>query len=176
MKFVSIMILGCLVGSACGSADREQGIMLVDHYRVPCVGVGSQLCLRASELDGSEYWNFYRTIAGFDYQWGHRYALRVEVTEIENPPADGSSARYDLIEVISDAVIDERFEIALTTDYATGDAATGTFSLLGQRDVTCAEPETCDVIAAALDANEAIALELGHPSTPTDPLIVYSTR
>ncbi|MBK9069496.1 MAG: DUF4377 domain-containing protein [Myxococcales bacterium] len=176
MKFSFIMILGWFVGSACGSADREQGIMLVDHYRVPCVGENLRLCLRASELDGSEYWYFYDYIEGFDYQWGHRYALRVEVTEIENPPQDGSSARYELIEVISDEVIDERFEIALTAPYANGDAATGSFSLLGQRDVTCAAAESCDLIAAALGANEAITLELGHPSTPTDPLIVYSTR
>lgn len=176
MKFVSVVILGWLVGTACGSSDSKQGIMLVDHYRVPCVGENLRLCLRASELDGSDYWYFYDYIEGFDYQWGHRYALSVEVTEIENPPQDASSARYELIEIISDEVIDERFEITLTPGFANGDAATGTFSLLGQRDVTCAEPETCDVIAAALDADEAITLQLGHPTSPTDPLIVYSTR
>ena len=176
MKSVSVIFLGWLLGSACGAADGNPGIMLVDHYKVPCVADYLRLCLRASELGGSEYRYFYDYVEGFDYQWGHRYALRVEVTEIENPPQDASSLRYALIELISDELIDERFEIALTPGFANGDAATGTFSLLGQRDVTCAEPETCDLIAAALAADEAITLQLGHPNSPSDPLIVYRAR
>lgn len=43
----------------------------------------------------------YQQIEGFEYEEGYSYFLEVKITEIENPPADASSLRYDLIKVIS---------------------------------------------------------------------------
>ena len=40
-------------------------------------------------------------IQGFDYEEGFEYVLKVNQSNVENPPADGSSIEYILIEVLS---------------------------------------------------------------------------
>jgi hypothetical protein len=155
----------------------RQGMVLVDHYKTPCVGEAPQLCLRVTELDETTYENFYDDIVGFDYQWGHRYELQVEASRIEDPPQDGPWLRYELIEVASDQFVgeDEHFQIELSSDYVSGDPASGTFRLLDERDVTCAEQSVCDAIDAAIDAGNPILVELGHPADPGEALIAHST-
>lgn len=49
------IILGSVLVLALGGCDLDgrQGVMLVDHYKVPCEGVGPQRCLPATGgLDG----------------------------------------------------------------------------------------------------------------------------
>lgn len=43
----------------------------------------------------------YESINGFEYEEGYSYVLDVDITRIENSPADTSSLKYDLIKVIS---------------------------------------------------------------------------
>jgi len=40
-------------------------------------------------------------IEGFNYVEGYQYALKVQKTTISNPPADGYTEKYKLLEVIS---------------------------------------------------------------------------
>lgn len=40
-------------------------------------------------------------IEGFEYVEGYKYRLKVKITELENPPADGYSEKYELIEILS---------------------------------------------------------------------------
>jgi len=56
--------------------------------------------LLVRESPEADYSYFYSTIAGFDYEPGYNYELLVEKTPVENPPADGSSIRWTLVEVI----------------------------------------------------------------------------
>ena len=56
---------------------------------------------REDKLCSEEWSNFYDEIEGFQYEEGYVYELKVRVEEIENPPMDGSSLRYILIEVLS---------------------------------------------------------------------------
>ncbi|MGI9599312.1 MAG: DUF4377 domain-containing protein [Acidimicrobiales bacterium] len=67
---------------------------------VECVGVGPQTCLLVAEsADGpSEY--FYDSIEGFTHEPGTSYVIDVEVSEVVDPPEDGSSRSYRLIEII----------------------------------------------------------------------------
>ena len=44
---------------------------------------------------------FYNQIEGFDYIPGYEYELLVNVEEVANPPAGGSSLKYTLIEEVS---------------------------------------------------------------------------
>ena len=44
---------------------------------------------------------FYDEIAGFQYEEGYVYTLKVRVVYVENPPADGSSGSYALVEIVS---------------------------------------------------------------------------
>ena len=43
----------------------------------------------------------FSSISGFEYEKGNEYSLLLEKTTLANPPADGSSLRYELIEVLS---------------------------------------------------------------------------
>lgn len=76
---------------------------------VDCVGEAPQQCMQIStDPDGVWEW-FYDQIEGFDYEEGFEYQLTVNKVDIENPPADASSIRYELVEVVSksEAVSDE---------------------------------------------------------------------
>jgi hypothetical protein len=42
------------------------------------------------------------SIQSFDYVKGHEYTLKVRVTRLANPPADGPLLTYELIEILSD--------------------------------------------------------------------------
>ena len=86
----------------------------VNSYRVPCVGMGPMSCLqvkRGEEATG-DWQNFYTPIHGFDYQPGYLYRIRVRETALppEQVPADASSIRYDLVEVVERSR-DTRFDI-----------------------------------------------------------------
>jgi hypothetical protein len=73
----------------------------VRERRADCQGEGERKCLQVREVESGEWRNFYANIEGFDYEEGNAYEVRVEVTEVPRPPADASSLRYRLLEVIS---------------------------------------------------------------------------
>jgi heat shock protein HslJ len=66
-----------------------------------CVGVGPQKCMQVKFNSEEEWTFFYDQIEGFTYEEGFSYELLVTVSEVENPPADGSSLRYTLVDVVS---------------------------------------------------------------------------
>lgn len=58
----------------------------------------------------SETWEpFYSFIRGFDYEEGYEYILKIAIEEISNPPQDGLSVRYSLIEILSKKKKDSEF-------------------------------------------------------------------
>ncbi|WFN33777.1 DUF4377 domain-containing protein [Methanogenium sp. S4BF] len=66
-------------------------------------GIGSRQCMLIREMppaaDGG--WGlFYDQIEGFAYEEGYLWTLRVKITGSENPPADASTLRYELVEVV----------------------------------------------------------------------------
>ena len=78
-------------------------VLRVNSYTETCQGLIEMQCLLVQEGDqiGTDRWEiFYTTIDGFDYEEGFLYDLDVKITEIENPPADASSLRYELIKLI----------------------------------------------------------------------------
>ncbi len=83
--------------------EQEEDLSSVVTFRVgselvDCVGVAPQKCLMIDD----EY--FYDEIVGFTYEAGYEYVLRVRKDVIENPPADGSSFSYNLVEIVSKEV------------------------------------------------------------------------
>lgn len=40
-------------------------------------------------------------IEGFEFVEGFKYKVRIRITNIDNPPADGHTERYELVEIIS---------------------------------------------------------------------------
>lgn len=87
-------------------SPREQRLF-VNSERVPCTGVTEQLCLQVRQSPEQPWQLFYDTIYGFDYQDGYLYELRVRITPVVDPPADASSTRYELIEIVSQTLVSE---------------------------------------------------------------------
>lgn len=54
-------------------------------------------------VGGSSKWEAFPMgkIEGFEYESGYLYVLKVNKYKIKNPPADGSSIGYKLLEVLS---------------------------------------------------------------------------
>ena len=103
MFFLLLLVLGTGFPGTAVSAGSE-AIYEINSYRVPCVGVGPMDCLQVRrESSGAEGWqNFYSEIQGFDYEPGYLYRLRVRETRLppEQVPADASSIRYELLEIV----------------------------------------------------------------------------
>jgi len=66
-----------------------------------CVGVGPQKCMLIRDSHESDWEYFYDNIHGFVHEAGHDYHIEVLITDVENPPADASSKKYELVEIIS---------------------------------------------------------------------------
>ena len=82
-----------------GNATIEK-TLFVGPERVDCVGVAPQKCYQFKEDPSEERRFFYGEITGFEYEPGYQYELRVCEETVANPPADGSSLRWELIEVV----------------------------------------------------------------------------
>lgn len=97
-----IFTIGLTVLNACSlSRSSTTKTLFVGPEQADCVGVVPQKCLLVKETVEDSYSFFYDGIAGFEWEEGFEYELRVTVTELEDPPADGSSLVYELIEVVS---------------------------------------------------------------------------
>lgn len=87
---------------SCASDANEQlkTIFVADHLE-DCTGVGKQQCMLIRESAEEQWTYLYQQIEGFNYEPGYLYQLKVEVSQVENPPADASSLRYVLKEILS---------------------------------------------------------------------------
>ena len=112
--YLFILLLGLLL-IACApaapesnsvSAENDGTTLYVGAEQVDCTGVAPQTCLLVKEDANGEYAYFYDAIEGFEWEAGYEYELSVRVTEVEDPPADGSSLRYELIKIISKSPVD----------------------------------------------------------------------
>ncbi len=146
----------CVLPVACGGdteRNDEKRTADVDHvevlpYKSPCVGEGQLLCMNVRASADEDARLFYDAIEGFDFEWGHRYLLSVEVTPVENPPADASSSDYELREVLSESEDDEgsvyefeRIELLELTFTRSGDE----YFLLGEP-FECEDTDDCDAL------------------------------
>jgi heat shock protein HslJ len=106
-----LLIVGVLTLAACDTlggtssdSDTPEGTektVYVGPEMVECEGAGPQQCLLIKENPEDEYTLWYQPIAGFNYEPGYEYELRVAETTVENPPADGSSIQWTLVEEVS---------------------------------------------------------------------------
>ena len=82
-------------------ADADTKTMYVAHHLADCVGVAPMNCMLVRDNPEGEWKLFYDEIQGFDYEPGFDYELMIRTEEIPNPPADASSIRFILVEVVS---------------------------------------------------------------------------
>ena len=110
---VGVLGVGSAIASCTPSPEEPAEIMLetevvtlyVGPETVECVGVAPQDCLQVRYAPEEDYQLFYSAIEGFTYTPGYDYELLVQITPIINPPADGASLRWTLIDVVSQTPI-----------------------------------------------------------------------
>lgn len=83
------------------NAAKDSYTLYVNSQKLDCVGVAPQKCLQVRRSESESWSFFYDNIEGFTFEPGFIYALKVSEEEIENPPADASSKRVKLEEVLS---------------------------------------------------------------------------
>jgi len=122
MALLSLLVMASMIISACvvatpapapepapqdaevapaPSAEGETLTLFVGPNQVPCMGVAPQRCLLVKESPEADYTLFYSRIDGFEFEPGFEYELLVNRPTVPNPPADASSFRWTLIEVVS---------------------------------------------------------------------------
>jgi heat shock protein HslJ len=97
------------IGETGPAVDEEGELPVVDErietlwvgpQLADCVGVGPQKCLQVRYAEDGQFEYFYDSIEGFEHVAGTSHQLKVAVTDVENPPADASSLRYRLVEIV----------------------------------------------------------------------------
>lgn len=103
MKTIPGFLVTVFLFVACSSANSgiTTQTLFVGAEQVDCVGVALQKCLLVKENANDDYTFFYDDIEDFEWEEGYEYELLVEVTEIDNSPADDSTLMYKLSEVVS---------------------------------------------------------------------------
>jgi len=81
------------------SCDKNKIIYVADSM-VECEGTAEQKCLQIKENKEDEWTLFYDTIEGFEYKEGFLHKIEVSISKIKNPPADGSTLKYKLNNII----------------------------------------------------------------------------
>ncbi len=81
------------------AAGREL-VVLVAGQRAPCTGVAPGLCLQVRTSPGAPWQLHHGEIEGFTFEPGVESVLRVKELSVDHPPADGSSVRWVLVEVL----------------------------------------------------------------------------
>jgi len=95
--------------------------LYVGPERVSCEGEGPQQCYQVKETPNAEWQLFYNEIEGFEWDPGYLFELRVNVYQVENPPAGGSSLRYELVEVVSKTPVEVENVTGIDPDTVTID-------------------------------------------------------
>lgn len=68
--------------------------------RVECTGVAPQMCLQVRESSDDPWRPLYDEIAGFEYEPGYLYEIRIKEEAVANPPADASAVRRSLVSIL----------------------------------------------------------------------------
>ncbi len=90
---------------ACKSNEQIPVVFKVNSAKVKCSGVAPANCLQIQKGENinSDTWEmFYSNIEGFKYEPGYIYSISVKEIQlpVDEVPADGSSIKYELIEVL----------------------------------------------------------------------------
>jgi heat shock protein HslJ len=103
---VNLLVILLVPFWACNDSASEQTedgeiIIWVNSKVVDCTGVAPQKCLQYKETEDGDWQNMYSPIIGFEHEEGMLYKLKVKVEQLENVPADASSLRYELVQIMN---------------------------------------------------------------------------
>lgn len=168
VQVLLVLLLACSSGCS-GDDDIQPQIidMRINHYQGTGIGEGPVLTFLIQEGEdiGTDDWeNFYSQVEGFDYEPGYIYDLSVIRPRIDNPPADGSSLKYKLNEIVSREKIDgdAQFEIYLKLNgqsFITGNSRTD-YQILNQTEIDC--NELCEELKENIESQSFLIGRFKH--------------
>jgi heat shock protein HslJ len=79
--------------------SATQKILEIAPNLADCVGVMKTQCMQVRE-PGGNWGNFFGAIEGFTFKPDYSYKLLVNVSKIENPPADSPNLKYTLVRLL----------------------------------------------------------------------------
>lgn len=157
---LAIVCAACTGGDAEGdrAATEAEREIWVAHFTTPCEGVGPRECLNVREAGETEWKTWYGSIEGLEPEPGIEYHVRVSETTVDDPPADASSIRWTLIEVLD--------ETPMTTGEAEGDPVLRAWTLarFGPAADLGDESSAGSIVEAlaGLDGEGAVTLDLSE--------------
>lgn len=162
-RMLGVLLLTVLTVS-CGDSSDDQEVEQISiqfmSYKKPCYGLFQKLCLVESNDDS--LLNFYDSIDGFEFVWGHAYKLQVNVTKLADNKyyADRSSVEYELVEVLSDEedAIGSVYQfnlVELLSSTVTKEASS--YYFLGQA-FQCSSEVDCDALVELNDSGGYVNL------------------
>jgi heat shock protein HslJ len=103
----SLLLTGCANNSAINAEGIEpvEKTIFVGAEKAACQGVAPQECYLIKENAAADWEYFYDEIAGFNWEPGFEYELRIQETQIANPPADAASLKWTLLEVVGKTAV-----------------------------------------------------------------------
>jgi len=150
-----------LVLVSCGSDSKSKSENIsILSYKNSCIGMVQYLCSVSKNENTGEPVNIHTWIENFDFIWGHNYQLKVEITHLDNPPADGSSEKWQVKEVISDIEdkVGQKYfikSIRLFTNTFTIDLETNQYQFLG-KEFDCSSDVDCDALVGINDTGGVV--------------------
>ena len=101
LNYPSMAVVVKFTGGKGLTSAQEEKTLFVGPNLVGCVGVAPQMCMLVRETPEDPWKYFYDQIEGFQYEEGNLYELKVIAETVENPPADSSSLKLKLVEIVS---------------------------------------------------------------------------
>ena len=103
-KTLLLVLFAPPLGCGLIEPDSEVLTLFVGPERVECMGLFPTTCLQVRFNPEGNWEAFYDPIEGFDFEPGFFYKLRVRRISITDPPADASSYRWILLELVNKIV------------------------------------------------------------------------
>ena len=170
LTWLWLPVLVCAGCGILGIDDSRTRTLEVAPYKGGCVGLFETLCLQIREPGQDAFENTFTPIRGFTYQWGYRYLIRVEDTDIENPPADGSSIRRILLDVLSRTPAEEGLAFDITVaGGTTAEVSPDVYAIEDEARVRCPDTLACEDLRSLVVGGARIRFSLIVDGPPGEP-------
>jgi len=161
--FILVLLAASFMLAACGGEPEletetpQENIktIYVGPELADCEGVAPQKCLLIKENPQDDYQYFYDQIDGFAYEEGYEYELLVKEENVAYPPADGSSLKWTLVEVVNKTPVQEDETTPDTAEAQLPQEGEIVTMYVGPEEVNCVGvgPQTCLQVKLSPDAN-----------------------
>jgi len=118
-NYIFILLIAILASCQTSKKNSNHTTLTSDsiktYYIAPVkvdrIGVGPMKCLLVKSKMEAQWQYFYQKINGFEHEWGQTSIIKVKETKMDNPPADGSSLQFELVEILEQRQVEQDFNL-----------------------------------------------------------------